>query len=86
MYIPNTCNMQKFTTFITAQNFYTGLHSMVNVKLKSIKWMEMHVSHNTDHKTGLLKKYNPSTFYLRQTVKFKICTVQYVIVNISLAL
>ena len=32
------------------------------------------------------EKYNPSTFYLKQTVKFKICTVQYVIVNISLAL
>ena len=86
MYIPNTCNMQKFTTFITAQNFYTELHFTINVKLKSIKWMEMHISHNTEHKTGLLKKYNPSTFYLRQTVKFKFCTVQYVIVNISLAL
>ena len=86
MYIPNTCNMQKFTAFITAQNINTELHFKVNVKLKSIKWMEMHISHNTEHKTGLLKKYNPSTFYLRQTVKFKFCTVQYFIVNISLAL
>ena len=48
--------------------------------------MEMHISNNTEHKTGLLKKYNPSTFYLRQTVKFKIFTVQYVIVKLSLAL
>ena len=32
--------------------------------------MKMHISHNTEHKTGLQKKYNPSTFYLRQTVKF----------------
>ena len=30
MYIPNTCNMQKFTTFITVQNFYTELHFTVN--------------------------------------------------------
>ena len=78
--------MQKFTTFITAQNFYTELHFTVNVKLKSIKWMKMHISHNTEHKSGLLKKYNPSTFHLRQTVKFKFYTVQYVIINISLAL
>ena len=85
MYIPNTCNMQKFTTFYYGTKLLQ-LHFMVNVKLKSIKWMEMHISHNTEHKTGLLKKYNPSTFYLRQTVKFKFCTAQYVIVNISLAL
>ena len=28
----------------------------------------MHISNNTEHKTGLLKKYDPSIFYLRQTV------------------